>query len=315
MESSVSSLPIHILHVPLEPGVTRLDQFIVQQFPLYSRTFFQKLIDQDLVTLNGKKTKASMAIKPHDAVAVTFPPARLVIPTWSAQAAEILKKMEVKVVFKHEHFLIISKPAHVMVHKPNQDHTALTLVDWLLYHFSYIADVGQPERPGIVHRLDKDTSGLMVIPTTAYAHALFGNMFKDRAISKTYMAVVEGNPPAHVTIDFPIARDPFVPVKMAVNNTSGRAALTHITTEHAGATMAVIIAKPVTGRTHQIRVHCAASGFAIVGDTVYGKKSSLITRQALHAVSLSFTFEGKHYSFTDELSADIINLITSVRLS
>ena len=299
--------------------------------PLYSRSFFQHIIKEGYASLNGKPiTKSSCPVKAWDSITITFPPKRAIAPTAVAQMVKT-KNLDIEVVHENEHFLIIYKPANIMVHAPSERSGAITLVDWLLVNYPGISQVGYSDRPGIVHRIDKDTSGLLVVPKTPYAHAAFSKLFKDRAIHKTYLAVVEGHPDPAGTIDIPIGRSPqgnkmaafpeYKPytdsgapttLKSSRGSRRIRHAITHYVVKQYFENNALIEATIVTGRTHQIRVHCTAIGHSIVGDPVYGKKSKFIKRQALHAYCLSFIFDGKEHTFCRELPDDFQELLAAL---
>ncbi len=299
----------HTLQVGPEQNSMRLDKFVGTQFPLYSRTFFQQLINEQCISLNGHQiSKPSIRLKEGDRITIQFPPERKTKPVDLSHA-----DLGVTIIHKHEHFLIINKPAGLLVHASSSASTAITLVDWLVANYAEIAHVGYIDRPGIVHRLDKDTSGLMVIPRTQYAHAYFGALFKNREIHKTYLAIVHGHPPKMGTIDLAITRNHIARHKMAAvdpdaylhNNTSTvRPAITHYQVLEYFDEHALIQAKPVTGRTHQIRVHCASIGHPLVGDPIYGKKSNLIKRQTLHAHAITFAFDGQQHTFSSQPPED-----------
>jgi|SRR5579859_4648757 len=317
MEHEALHQSTHSLIVPVDQAPVRLDAFIAQQKPEYSRTYFKTLATSGFITINGTKaTKGSMMVRPADRIEISFPP---------PPALDIPKKFEgdlgVKVVFEHKDFLIIYKPAGLLCHAPTADSPQVTLVDWLLTYFHEIKTVGSQDRPGIVHRLDKDTSGLMIIPRNNHAHMLLSDMFKNRHMHKTYWAVVKGTPQASGTINYPIDRHPLQKNKMThiseqnVHrwNIMGREATTHYKVLEQFKDCALIEAKPVTGRTHQIRVHCAALGHGLLGDDVYGIRSPFIERQALHAQALSFEFEGKEYSFTQGVPEDFKLLVEKLK--
>ncbi len=306
------------LLVTSEQHALRLDKFMGSQFPLYSRTFFQRLIDENCVSVNEHQvSKPSVRLKQGDQVSITFPPERTIEPVNLHQ-----EDLGVSIVYKHEQFLIINKPAGLLVHACSSASTAVTLVDWLLSNYQEIAHVGYIDRPGIVHRLDKDTSGLMVIPRTQFAHKYFGALFKDREIHKTYLAVVHGHPPKTGTIELSITRNQVARHKMAAvepdaylhNNTSTvRPAVTHYQVLEYFEEYALIEAKPVTGRTHQIRVHFTGIGHPLVGDPIYGKKSKLIKRQTLHAHAINFPFDGQEHNYSAQPPEDFENLVKLLR--
>ncbi len=298
----------HVIQVLDEQAGMRIDQFLSQHFVTYSRTFFQKLIDDKMVTVNGKIVeKPSLPVKAGDTISVTFPS-----PVPLATAKEIPADLQVPIIHEHDEFLIIEKPPYLMVHAPRQETKAFTLVDWLITNISDIAKVGIPERPGIVHRLDKDTSGLLIIPRTNRAHMYFGNLFKDRKITKIYLALVKGHPPAEGIIDAPIARHPIYKHKMATG-ISGRHALTYYKVLEYLKDSSLVEIKPVTGRTHQIRVHMASIGHPVIGDALYGSISSHIARQALHAAQLEFTFDGKLFRFSREMPEDMAQALAALK--
>lgn len=296
----------------------RLDTYLAQELTNHSRTWLQERITLGDVTINGARAKkASHRLKTGDTIIVTITPA---IP--APVPAVIPESLGIKLIYTHEHFLIISKPAGIMVHRPTAASDAITITQWLTSVFSDITNVGNVERPGIVHRLDQDTSGLLIIARTNTGHLLLSNMFKQREIHKTYLAIVHGHPPAEGTIDYPIGRHPvhrhrmaaFTPTDPAATRTLTRHALTNYTVIEYFNEHALVQAMPVTGRTHQIRVHMAAIGHPIVADGVYGKKKTpLIQRHALHAHKLSFTFQGKTLTFQEPLPDDFEHALKQLR--
>lgn len=282
----------------------RIDTFLASQFTFYSRTFFKKLIDDRLVNLNGVVvTKPSVLVKARDHLIVQFPPENI------SSGKEIDPALPIDLVYEHEHFLIINKPPFLSVHAPSKANQEVTVVDWLLSKFQEIRMVGCYDRPGIVHRLDKDTSGLLIVSRNNYAHEILSDLFKNRLVKKTYTAVVKGHPEAQGTIELPISRDPFYRTKMSHNYNNGRPSTTHYKVLKYFHDTALVQLNPITGRTHQIRVHCAALGHPLIGDMLYGTSSKLIKRHALHASSLEFVFEGKQFSFSQEYPADFKQLL------
>lgn len=303
--------------VTAENAAVRLDQFLANHNTAHTRSFFRNLINTHCVTVNDKPCiKAGYAIKSGDKISVKIP-----LPV-QEKAREGASDLPVELVYEHPDFLIINKPAGLVVHAPDHGSTDLTLVDWLTAKFQEIADVGSSERAGIVHRLDMNTSGLMVIPRTNQALAMFGDLFKDRLIKKTYYALVQGHPPKEGVINVAIVRHPVHRNKMThvppadaqqQKYARSRTATTHYKVLEYFEDAALVEAKPLTGRTHQIRVHFASIGCPLLADEVYGKKSSLMQRHALHAYGLAFDYQGNHYSFMQEPPQDFLQAEQALR--
>ncbi len=286
----------------------RLDTFITEQFPDYSRNFFKVLIEKgNLLVNNAVPSKSGYSLRTGDVMVITFPGA-LVRKEYNFDE---LTAMNIEILFKHEDFLIIHKPAGVLVHPTSEKNAILSLVDWLVGHFKDIQYVGYTNRPGIVHRLDKDTSGLMIVALNNTAHATFSDLFKARAIQKTYLAVVKGQPEKEGTIDFPIGRHTKMRNKMG-NCMRGRASTTHFKVLTYFDEHSLVEVKPVTGRTHQIRVHFSVKDHPLIGDVLYGIPSKVIKRQALHAFSLAFEYKGQQYYFEKETPADFKKLLSVI---
>lgn len=288
----------------------RTDKFIANQFPNYSRSFLQKLFTQDHIKINTTKSaKPSYSLKIGDQISISFPDSETPKPL-----KDVPKDIGVKIIAKEQDFFIIYKPAGLVVHPPSDFCQDIALTDWLKQTYDDIAHVGAVDRPGIVHRLDRDTSGLMVIPRTNQAHAALTDMFKNRQIHKTYLAIAMGHPPKEGSINFYIGRHPSVRYKMhsftdLTKLPSSRDALSHYKVLEYCHDFSLVEVKPVTGRTHQIRVHFAAIGHPLLADHLYGSRSKLISRQALHAHKIEFELNGKSYSFTSPLDKKLQNII------
>lgn len=286
----------------------RIDSFIAQQFPNYSRSFLQKLFKKNAITVNKKSTKPGYKIKHQDHITITFPSQTETVDI------EVPDDLHIDIIAKENDFLIINKPAGLTVHKPKPTYTQPTLCDWLTKNYNEIAHVGAVDRPGIVHRLDKDTSGIMIIPRTNKAHEAFSNMFKNRNIKKTYLALVTGHPDEKGAISFAIGRHPVLRSTMThfsriPENQSARDAHTNYKVVNYYDNFSLVEVKPTTGRTHQIRVHFKAIGHPLLGDAMYGQESKIIKYHALHASQLEFTFNDKHYSFTCPLATTMQKIL------
>jgi 23S rRNA pseudouridine1911/1915/1917 synthase len=298
------------LQVTQEQAGLRIDIFLTLQLPMFSRSLLKKLLTNKQVIINLiTPAKPSYIIKNNDTITL------LSIPTPTERFShQVPTNISVTILARHDDFLIINKPAGLVVHPPEQTFTDIALTDWLIQEFPDIAEVGESTRPGIVHRLDRNTSGIMIIALTNQAHIIFSKMFKDRLIQKTYIALVAGHPEKTGTIDFFIGRHPVQKNIMHCftampENSTARDALTNYTVLQYFDTYSLVEIKPKTGRTHQIRVHFKAIGHPLLGDTVYGTASKKIDYHALHAQNLEFTYNGIAYQFTSPLDTVLQKII------
>jgi 23S rRNA pseudouridine1911/1915/1917 synthase len=274
----------------------RLDVYLTEKLPHLSRSRIQHLICEKLVSVNGEiPPKAGFLLEGQEEIRVDEPE----VEPSSLEAEEI----PLNVIFENNDLLIIDKPAGMVVH-PAVGHNHGTLANAALWHDPDLEGVGGEKRPGIVHRLDKDTSGLIVIAKNDAAHQWLQDQFKDRTVSKTYLALVDGKPPTpNGRIEAPIGRDPSHRQKMAVTSESrGRPSVTEYYTRESFPAHTLLEAHLLTGRTHQIRVHLAFIGCPVAGDTVYGhRKVTLpLTRQFLHAFRLKICLPGESQPRTFE---------------
>jgi 23S rRNA pseudouridine1911/1915/1917 synthase len=276
--------------VELEVGRNgkRLDRFLAEQVPDLSRSAAQRLIEGEQVSVNGEAAKASYRIRPGDVVVA-------LLPSQEAPEPEA-EPIPLRVVYEDEALLAVDKPAGMVVH-PAPGHRGGTLVNALLAYCPELAGSGG-KRPGIVHRLDRDTSGLILVAKSEKIRRALQRQFKERQVRKTYLALVDGHlQPAWGLIEAPIGRDPQRRQRMAVL-AGGREAVTevHVLEQFAqqlgpaAGDYSLVEAEPKTGRTHQIRVHLASIGHPVVGDRVYGRRRSRlpVPRQFLHARRLQF---------------------------
>lgn len=320
---AVTPNAIFTFSIPEETLSQRADRYITELFSDYSRSYLQEVINNGGLTVNGKIVKkSSFPVNAHDTIIIQFPGERTIEPVTLAH-----ETLNVSILATNPHFMIIHKPAHLLVHPPSKNSTAITLADWIMHNHSELCSIGAVDRPGIIHRLDKETSGLLIITRTNHAHNTFGSLFRNRNINKTYKAVVSGHPDKEGTVTLAIGRDPINRIKMASFNEESidatgkigsikvRTAKTDYKVLEYFDNASLIEVKPTTGRTHQIRVHMTALGHPIIGDELYGKKSPLINRHALHAEKLDFTFDGTPHSFFNEIPDDFQQLINSLRNS
>jgi 23S rRNA pseudouridine1911/1915/1917 synthase len=282
-----------ILRIQVDQPASRLDQFLADAIPDLSRSQIQKLIRQGKVLLTGQpgpSSRPSTGVQPGDVITLHLPVAEP-----DKLAPEFIP---LDVLFEDETLVVINKPAGLVVH-PAHGHTGGTLVNALLARYPDLAamsraDAGSADRPGIVHRLDRDTSGLIVVARTPAALHHLRRQFKARTVEKSYLALVFGRPDApQGLIDVPLGRDPRHRQKFAPRP-DGKPAWTHYRLKEDFGQYSLLEIGLETGRTHQIRVHLAWLGCPVVGDTVYGlKKNPLgLTRQFLHAWRLKFEHPG-----------------------
>lgn len=287
--------------MPLEVQVhdaagERLDVFLARTFPAYSRGYFQKLIKRDLVTVNGKTVTPHIALKEHDHILVTHE---------ERTAACIPESRDLAIIHEDGDVILVNKSAGMVVH-PACGHAAGTLLNALCGH------AAGAYMPFLVHRLDKDTTGIMVVAKTEQAKSSLVRQFQKRAVKKVYRAVVHGViDEQRGRIEAPIGRSPQDRKKMVVGPCATKMAVTEFSVLSRGNDYTLIEAYPVTGRTHQIRSHFSYIGHPVAGDVMYGGKKVIAgrpaSRQLLHAYRLSFNHPrtGTRVSFSAEMPEDI----------
>jgi len=303
-----------VLTLAEEDAGERLDRILARRCPEFSRSALQRWIEQGRVEQAGevvsRKTKAlagaEVSIQPAPPEAMSAEP----------------QDIPIGVLFEDAHLIIVDKPAGLVVH-PAPGHPDGTLVNALLYH-AEVHGGGDPLRPGIVHRLDKDTSGVMVVAKTPQAHERLVEMFQQHALERAYLAIVLGRPPPSITYDTFHGRHPAHRKKFTSRSDRGRRAVTHLETVELLHGSALVRCRLETGRTHQIRVHLAEHGHPVLGDPVYGKSigdpelrrvSTELGRQALHAVLLAFAhpITGEAMRFEIEPPASFQRALSSLR--
>lgn len=266
----------------VEKGGERLDRFLADRLPDLSRVQVQRLIKTGLATVNDQPVKPAYRVEPGDRIVVRVP-----------EASEPVIRPEpipLQIVYEDEYLLAVDKPAGMVVH-PAAGHSSGTLVNALLAYCPQVADVGGVDRAGIVHRLDKDTSGVLLVAKDPETYAALQRQFKHRQVRKTYLALVEGRIyPKEGIVEAPVGRDQRARKRMAVTRT-GRPAVTQYRAVEYFRDHTLLQVRPHTGRTHQVRVHLAWLGYPIVGDRVYGRRRQplLPHRHFLHAQELVFT--------------------------
>ena len=271
----------------------RLDKFVMQEMPDLSRTLIQEYIKEGHILVNGKNEKASYKIKMNDDIEVTIP---------DNKDMDVLPEdIPLDIVYEDDNLMVINKPSGMVVH-PAAGHFSGTLVNALLAHTKDLSSKNGDERPGIVHRIDKDTSGLLVVAKNDKTHEALANQLKDKTLSRIYVALVKGRINHDTgTIDAPIGRDPYDRKKMCVTDQNSRNAITHFKVLERYKNSSLIECKLETGRTHQIRVHMNYIGHPIINDPVYGGKKNIDNfGQMLHAKEIGFInpATGKHMTFS-----------------
>lgn len=288
----------------------RLDKYLVTQLPEFSRSRLQSLIKNGCVAVDGTTvTKNGYLVEMGNEVEVSIPP---------PQPAELTpENIPLEIVFENKDLIVVNKPAGMVVH-PSAGHQSGTLVHAALAHSGEIEGVGGSQRPGVVHRLDKDTSGLILLAKNDYAHQWLQEEFRARRVEKTYLALVDGGPPtSRGRVDAAIGRDPVDRKKMAVVTADkGRKAISEYKTVANYEQHTLLEVHPITGRTHQIRLHLAFIGCPVTGDKIYGRRrpSLGISRQFLHAARLNIRLPGESVpiEFNAPLPDDLSDILESL---
>ena len=313
-----------IFIVDVDHADKRLDQYLAAQLSETSRARVQQLIEEEKVRVDDKPARASLRLKGGERIAVLgevqLPPLRA-----------IPENIPLDVVYEDDDLAVINKPAGMMVHAgagaTEDERNRGTLVNALLHRFSALSEVGGELRPGIVHRLDKETSGLIVVAKNDEAHRRLAKQFSTRKVKKTYIALVHGWPKQdRGTIDASISRDLVRRTRMTTRRLSGREAITHYAVqkriESAYGKFALLEVQIDTGRTHQIRVHLSSIGHPVVGDTLYGAPHEIksktgkvaLARNFLHAAAIRFDHPGTEeaLSFTRDLPEELQEFLRSI---
>ena len=295
--------------VPEESAGARLDRFLASVLGDQSRSQIQRLIKEGRIRVGDREAKPNQAIKVGQAISIDIPAP--VDPTPQPEP------LPLRILYQDRDVIVIDKPAGMVVH-PAAGHEGGTLVNALLHHVTDLSGIGGEKRPGIVHRLDRGTSGLMVVAKNDRAHEALARQFRDREVEKEYAALVWGEVMAGHRIDAPIGRDPANRKRMSAKARRSREAVTRIVrADHLGRALTLVRVAIYTGRTHQIRVHLSAIGHPIVGDSLYGgvrrhvpgdlRAVAHLERPFLHAARLAFAHpeDGRRMQFESPLPDDL----------
>lgn len=284
----------------------RLDKYLASNTE-HSRSLIMKMLDNDFITVNGKIEKASYKVKIGDEI--------IIKDGFVTETDVVPEKMDIDIVYEDDDLMVINKTSGLVVH-PGSGNRSNTLVNGLLYYTKELSDVNGEERPGIVHRIDKDTSGLLLVAKNNKTHALMSDYFKDhKNIKREYIALICGNfPHDSATIDAPIGRDPKDRKKMAVIADNSKDAITHMKVIKKYKDYTLVSCILETGRTHQIRVHMNYIGYPIYNDPVYNTKKATEFGQFLHSAKMDFVHPvtKKEMHFEAPLPKEFMEFIDSL---
>lgn len=292
-----------------EDAGKRFDAFLHERLPEYSRSRLQGWIKTGHARLNSGPAKASKILKGGEQVSIT--------PVERAPLKAFAEELPLRILYEDDGIVVVDKPAGMVVHA-GAGHSSGTLVNALLHHFRHLSSVNGDLRPGIVHRLDRDTSGAMVVARTDSAHQALARQFQERSVKKIYLALVDRAPrQTKGRIETPIARDPVKRTRMTTKLASGRRALTDFeVVENFPSGEALLQVRIGTGRTHQIRVHLASIGHPVTGDRLYGGASKPgLSRFFLHSFQLGLTLPstGERRIFESPLPPELEDYLRELR--
>jgi 23S rRNA pseudouridine1911/1915/1917 synthase len=309
---------LRVLQVEPEQDGTRLDTFLTGLLPDVSRSQLQRLIKEGFVSGPVKNLRPSTPVRAGQSYSVDVPPAQ--------ESTLEPEPLPLRIVFEDADVVVLDKPAGMVVH-PGAGHRGGTIVNALLHHVKDLSGIGGELRPGIVHRLDRGTSGLMVVAKNDAAHQELARQFEDREVDKEYVALVWGVVQAGRRIDAPIGRDPGDRQKMSTRARRARSAVTRVTWARHFKGVSLLKVAIATGRTHQIRVHLSAIGHPIVGDATYGgvhrrvpndlRSVQRLERPFLHAARLAFTHptDGRRVEFDSPLPPDLESVVDEIAVA
>jgi len=287
LKASTKSSPNTQFVVSEDDAQLRLDRFLAKQLPEYSRSRLQQLIRAGFVRLNGANTRPRQVVRSGDQIELTEPPIE--------KSETRPERIPLEILFEDNDLIVINKPAGLVVH-PGAGHRQHTLVNALLSHCTTLSGIGGKERPGIVHRLDKETSGCLVVAKNDATHRELSGQFAKRIVEKVYLALVSGKLRKQSgVIEEKIGRHPVHRQRMSVASSRGRAAKTEYRVVRSGAKTSLVECRLHSGRTHQIRVHLHHLGHPVLGDKIYATRAAKdFPRQMLHAWKIGFRHPGSH---------------------
>ncbi len=263
----------------VESNNERIDKYLTNNTDL-SRTLISKMINDEYILVNNKKTKSNYKVKENDIISID--------ETYKVSSDVLPEKIDLNIVYEDKDIIIINKPSGMVVHPGNGNYSN-TLVNGLLYYTNNLSDINGEIRPGIVHRIDKDTSGLIIVVKNNKTHEILSRYFQDKTITRTYLALIKGELNTNsATIDAPIGRSDTDRKKMAVTSKNSKNAVTHLTVLKRYKGFTLVKLKLDTGRTHQIRVHMAYIGHPVYNDPVYTNDKCSEFGQFLHSYSMDF---------------------------
>lgn len=288
----------------------RIDRYLTERCPDFSRSYLQKLLKDQAVSVNGRAVKANYKIQPEDRILLEIP---------EAQKTDILpEEIPLDILYEDDYLLVVNKPKGMVVH-PSAGHMEGTLVNAVLAHCGeHLSGINGVLRPGIVHRIDKDTTGALLVCKDDFVHRNLAEQLKEHSIKRRYRAVVCGNlKEDEGTVEGPIGRHPVERKKMAINYKNGKDAVTHYRVLERFGQYTYIECRLETGRTHQIRVHMASIGHPLLGDSVYGSSKNpwKLQGQTLHAMVLGFCHPviGEYMEFEAPLPEYFVKLLDKLR--
>ena len=295
------------ISIRVGPEATRLDKFLADSLPEISRSRFRRMIEAGNISVSGKKAvKAGQTVLPNSLVEIDMKPA----PQINLEPCPV----EFGIISVETDFLVVNKPSGLTVHPSTSNIEEITLINGLLHKFPDLTEFGGQERPGIVHRIDKGTSGILIVARNERGLTEICRLFKERLIQKHYKALVYGQPEKEGLVEVPIGRNPVHRNKMSCYGIAMKDSSTRYSVDKYFDEAALVDVFPKTGRTHQIRVHMASLGHVLMGDELYGSgRKHHAPRLMLHAFGIEFDYFGKTYSFNAPIPEKITTFMSTLK--